>query len=691
MSLQTMYAAVNNSPQTALAEGITADATSMTLLDASVLAEGPNICVIGTDDSAEIVSYTAITDNVVSGLVRGINGTVPKVWETDTIVARNMTAYDHEAFRANIIDLDTRKADTADLGALADHDTVDYASEVTGKPSFFPPASHTHDERYYTESETADLLAGKSDTDHIHDNRYYTESEVNTLLSGKSDTSHNHDSRYYTETETNNLLAGKSDTDHNHDDRYYTETEADALLTKYLSAIPEYAGGNIDIDTMTNPTALVQTNASVNASLYNAIGSSYAYVIQLFYGGLSASRNHIQIAFPYGDTTKMAWRVYSSGWKSWQVVNIAHVHDDRYYTEAEIDTKLAGKSDTSHTHSYLPLSGGTLTGNLNMSDGKYVIITPSDTTNLKKAAMIIRSNERLSFYQYPQNNSYSEIYQLPAVDTSITSHKYYFILTSRDPVTVAQGGTGATTAANALSNLGAASSSHNHDSTYVKKAGDTMTGALDINTNIRIHDTNITYGTPPASDVWGHSLQLCGSDNSSAGIVRTIFRSSGINQLHLGAMNKNGSTTVENYIRLGIKTDGTMSVAVGSGSAWRDALGLTAQATAADSGWIELTNSSVFDGKLLYRKVGNLFQIKNSTWIKLKAQLNAGGNSRTLAQIPSTDYRPSATAGCFYVNSSPYPIGAVKIESGNVVLYNCSDTNITTSMSILLNVVTYMA
>ena len=41
-----------------------------------------------------------------------------------------------------------------------------------------------------------------------------------------------------------------------------------------------------------------------------------------------------------------------------------HTHDDRYYTESEIDSKLSGKSNTNHTHNYLPLSGGTMDGTL---------------------------------------------------------------------------------------------------------------------------------------------------------------------------------------------------------------------------------------------------------------------------------------------------------------------------------------
>lgn len=54
------------------------------------------------------------------------------------------------------------KSNISDLGALADHDTVDYATEVTNKPSTFPPEAHNHDDRYYTESETDALLDGKA-------------------------------------------------------------------------------------------------------------------------------------------------------------------------------------------------------------------------------------------------------------------------------------------------------------------------------------------------------------------------------------------------------------------------------------------------------------------------------------------------------------------------------------------------
>lgn len=59
-------------------------------------------------------------------------------------------------------------------------------SDVNEKPSTYTPSSHTHDDRYYTESEINTKLNGKANSSHIHDDRYYTESEMNTKLNAKA-------------------------------------------------------------------------------------------------------------------------------------------------------------------------------------------------------------------------------------------------------------------------------------------------------------------------------------------------------------------------------------------------------------------------------------------------------------------------------------------------------------------------
>lgn len=41
-------------------------------------------------------------------------------------------------------------------------------ANLTGKPSTFPPSSHTHDDRYFTETEMNSKLAGKANSSHTH-------------------------------------------------------------------------------------------------------------------------------------------------------------------------------------------------------------------------------------------------------------------------------------------------------------------------------------------------------------------------------------------------------------------------------------------------------------------------------------------------------------------------------------------
>jgi hypothetical protein len=150
------------------------------------------------------------------------------------------------------------------------------------------PTTHTHDDRYYTESEMNTLLAGKQASGSYAPATGIAPSAItgtavittdSRLSDARTPTAHNHDDRYYTETEMNTLLAGKqasgsyapasgiapsaitgtavittdsrlsdarTPTSHTHDDLYYTETEMNTLLAgKQASGSYVTNGGNV--------------------------------------------------------------------------------------------------------------------------------------------------------------------------------------------------------------------------------------------------------------------------------------------------------------------------------------------------------------------------------------------------------------------------------------------------------------
>ena len=105
-----MYPAKNNSPTTTLTVSLNTSDQSMTVADASVLPAAPNLAVLGTGDNAEIVKYTAISGNTIT-ISRGFYNTTAASWPAGTPVARNFTAYDNDAFKENIEQLNTGKQD----------------------------------------------------------------------------------------------------------------------------------------------------------------------------------------------------------------------------------------------------------------------------------------------------------------------------------------------------------------------------------------------------------------------------------------------------------------------------------------------------------------------------------------------------------------------------------------------------
>ena len=77
----------------------------------------------------------------------------------------------------------------------------------------FAAADHGHDGRYYTKTESDNLLKQKAAASHSH-----TKASITDFPTSMTPTAHNHDERYYTEAEVNNLLAGKAAAAHSHSD-----------------------------------------------------------------------------------------------------------------------------------------------------------------------------------------------------------------------------------------------------------------------------------------------------------------------------------------------------------------------------------------------------------------------------------------------------------------------------------------
>lgn len=134
----------------------------------------------------------------------------------------------------------------------------------------------------------------------------------------------------------------------------------------------------------------------------------------------------------------------------------------------------------------LPIAGGTVKGAVNFKNtvsmcnstnypsiafkasatgGNQIIGRVAARASLENNAISI---SRIYFLQYSFKSgsnvpsTYYEDYSLPNCTPNLTAHSYYKILTNKNPVTVAQGGTGATSAAAAIANLGAAPKTHTH-------------------------------------------------------------------------------------------------------------------------------------------------------------------------------------------------------------------------------------
>ena len=164
------------------------------------------------------------------------------------------------------------------------------------------------------------LFAGKSDTGHTHDDRYYTESETDTLLGGKSDSTHTHTAAQVGADAAGTAASAVST--HNssgtaHDSRFAAKANATDLTA--------HTGNTANPHGVT----AAQAGADPAGTAASAVSTHN-----------SAGAAHTSLFAGKSDT--------------------GHTHDDRYYTETETDTLLSGKAASSHNHSASNITSGTL-------------------------------------------------------------------------------------------------------------------------------------------------------------------------------------------------------------------------------------------------------------------------------------------------------------------------------------------
>lgn len=213
---------------------------------------------------------------------------------------------------------------------------------------------------------------------------------------------------------------------HSHDDRYYTETEMDGKLNSKVNNNEEGANGLINklstADGIPNDATVFisQHNDGKTASYYRRpISTLWTYIKSKTDSVYQPKGNYAASGHTHDD------RYYTEAETNSKLdgkSNTGHTHDDRYYTETEIDTKLNGKAPNGHTHQYLSLYGArpaniNFTKSTNGTGAMFHFVSTSSTTTGKPP-------DDSSILQLNWDNNGGWDSQL-ALSTTAKPHVYY--------------------------------------------------------------------------------------------------------------------------------------------------------------------------------------------------------------------------------------------------------------------------
>lgn len=166
-----------------IAGGLAASFNEANLYRLQILGAPDTWTTLGVTDTTTAKTWLAAQKAAGTPVQIAYQLATPEVYATDPLDIDNaagpltvMTGGELEVRMTELIGTRspelTGKMDKATYDADGDG-VVDEAaaapwSGITGKPDTFPPSTHNHDDRYYTETETDDKLAGKANSSHTH-------------------------------------------------------------------------------------------------------------------------------------------------------------------------------------------------------------------------------------------------------------------------------------------------------------------------------------------------------------------------------------------------------------------------------------------------------------------------------------------------------------------------------------------